>query len=68
MAKDPANFGIQLERLFAQNLSQMGYQARIRHQQRIEELQTRHAAGSPRPGVEADRDSAHVLTEQPAGA
>ncbi len=28
----------QLERLLAQDLSEMGHQARIRHQQRIEEL------------------------------
>ncbi len=36
----------QIERLLAQDLSKMGYQARIRHQQRIDDLRALNTSGS----------------------
>ncbi len=65
--REPAKFESQLERLLAQNLSQMGYQARIRHQQRNEEHRILHEAGSPDAGAKPDRDPAHAVADQPAG-
>lgn len=62
--KEPTKIESQLDRLLAQDFSQMGYQARIRHQQRIEELRALHESRSP--DAEPDRDPARAAADQPA--
>ncbi|MCH7591629.1 MAG: hypothetical protein IH989_02460 [Planctomycetes bacterium] len=62
--RQPTKIESQLDRLLAQDFSQMGYQARIRHQQRIEELRALHESRSP--DAEPDQDSAYAVADEPA--
>ena len=63
---EAAKLESQLERLLAQDLSQMGYQARIRHQQRIEELRAHRATRVTIPANKPEQEPAEVVTVQSA--
>ena len=63
MMKEAAKLESQLERLLGQDLSRMGYQACIRHQQRIEELRALRAAESPEAGSGIDREPVYAITD-----
>ena len=56
----------QLERLLAQDLSAMGHEALVRHQQRIEELRPLCTPTSEADRTTAPNDVSHLTPCQPA--
>ncbi len=56
----------QLERLLAQDLSQMGHEALIRHRQRIEELRTFCTQTSDADPTTTPNEPSHLPPRQPA--
>lgn len=59
-----ATLDSQLVHLLAQDVSKMGYQARIRHQQRIDELRARRDAKPPEECVAANEERSPVSSDQ----
>ena len=56
----------QLERLLACDLSEMGYQARVRHQQRIEELRVQIADAGSSASTETRNEPSPITEDHSA--